>query len=371
MTATLRTREKHEISDARRRISQVEPAEQWWVDHRSWLENRGYLLRPRFTPGWSPSWHDPKVNSEDAEDRFPADKPNVLDATKLPFGEPVMLKRVNKLQSKEVEITAMLSSPALLKDPRNHCIPVYDVLEIPDDDNLRILVLPLLRKYDDPPFDTVGEVVDCLRQVLECVHFLHEHNIVHGNIEARHIMMHAAPLYDAPFHPVEQNMRFDWRGRIAPSRTRTEDPVEYHILDFSRASVHDPHASEASASDKGLGAADDDVDDPFAHDVYSLGTWIRDDFLKGTRRYKHLDVLDPLVDEMTRDDPVKRPTMKEVMSRFEGAIGLLSSWKLRSRAMEQVYGLQNHNHHGSHWARRLKLIAMSRPAAPSVQNDHR
>ncbi|KAI5827255.1 hypothetical protein K523DRAFT_418591 [Schizophyllum commune Tattone D] len=377
MTATLETREKHEIPDVRRRISQVEPAEQWWVDHRAWLENRGYLLRPRFTPGWQPSWHDPKVNVDDAEDRFPADKPNVLDAIKLPHGEPVMLKRVNKQHSNEVDITTMLSSPSLAKDSRNHCVPVYDVLEIPDDDDLRILVLPLLRKYDDPPFDTVGEVVDCLRQVLECVQFLHEHNISHANIHARHIMMHAAPLYDAPFHPVDQNMRFDWRGKIAPARTRTEDPVEYYILDFSRAIVRDQPAalpSEALAPTtavvrQGLAVRPDPdgkSDDPFANDVYCLGTWIRDDFLKETSRYKYLEILEPLVDEMTRDDPSKRPTMKEVMTRFEGAIGLVSSWKLRSRAMDQVTGLQNYRHATSHWARRLKLIAMSRSAVPSV-----
>ena len=97
-------------------------------------------------------------------------KPNLLDAIKLPHGEPVMLKRVNKQHSNEVEITTLLSSPSLAKDSRNHCVPVYDVFGVPDDDNLRILVLPLLRKYDDPPFDTVGEVVDCLRQVLEVSH---------------------------------------------------------------------------------------------------------------------------------------------------------------------------------------------------------
>lgn len=25
-------------------------------DHQKWLEERGYMLRPRFTPGWIPSW---------------------------------------------------------------------------------------------------------------------------------------------------------------------------------------------------------------------------------------------------------------------------------------------------------------------------
>ncbi|KAL1731257.1 hypothetical protein EV714DRAFT_271924 [Schizophyllum commune] len=294
MTATLQTRE---IPDVRRRISQVERDEQWWVDHRAWLENRGYLLRPRFTPGWQPSWHDPKVSVDDAEDRFPADKPNILDAIKLPHGEPVMLKRVNKRYSKEVEISAMLSSPPLSKDSRNHCVPIYDILEVPDDEDTQIMVLPLLRRYNDPPFDTVGEVIDCLRQVLE---------VNYGQI-------------------------------------RVYDELTLFIC----------------------------YDDPFANDVYCLGTWIRDDFLKETSRYKHLEILEPLVDELTRDDPVKRPTMKEVMTRFEGAIGLLSPWKLRSRALEQEDGPQGCYQSGSHWIRRLTLTARRRPAVPSAEVDGR
>lgn len=30
--------------------------EKWWKDRAVFLESKGYRLRPRFLPGWTPSW---------------------------------------------------------------------------------------------------------------------------------------------------------------------------------------------------------------------------------------------------------------------------------------------------------------------------
>jgi hypothetical protein len=30
--------------------------EKWWVERQEALERAGYLLRPRYRPGWQPSW---------------------------------------------------------------------------------------------------------------------------------------------------------------------------------------------------------------------------------------------------------------------------------------------------------------------------
>jgi hypothetical protein len=32
--------------------------ELWWRDHQKWLQECGYMLRPRYRPGWVPSWKD-------------------------------------------------------------------------------------------------------------------------------------------------------------------------------------------------------------------------------------------------------------------------------------------------------------------------
>ncbi|KAJ7769054.1 hypothetical protein B0H14DRAFT_2402595, partial [Mycena olivaceomarginata] len=43
--------------------------EAFWHDHHEWLEESGYLLRPRFRPGWTRSWHhDPRIWRFSCED---------------------------------------------------------------------------------------------------------------------------------------------------------------------------------------------------------------------------------------------------------------------------------------------------------------
>jgi hypothetical protein len=45
--------------------------------------------------------------------------------------------------------------------------------------------------------------------------------------------------------------------------------------------------------------------------------------------------MEPLIADMTLDDPQKRPTAQEVVSRFEGIKRRLSIWKLRSRVVRR------------------------------------
>lgn len=67
----------------------------------------------------------------------------------------------------EIKIATLLSSPALANDPRNHCVPVLDVLKDDIDPNISYVVMPFLQKVDDPPFETLGDIVDFVNQLLE------------------------------------------------------------------------------------------------------------------------------------------------------------------------------------------------------------
>jgi hypothetical protein len=67
----------------------------------------------------------------------------------------------------EVEIATSFSSKDLTSDPKNHCIPIYDVLTVPDDPKNTIIVMPLVRDFESPPFRTVGEAVDFFGQFFE------------------------------------------------------------------------------------------------------------------------------------------------------------------------------------------------------------
>lgn len=54
---------KQPKSNVRQNFPRFEPmilsnAEANWRDHQKWLRGCGYMLRPRFVPGWKPSWID-------------------------------------------------------------------------------------------------------------------------------------------------------------------------------------------------------------------------------------------------------------------------------------------------------------------------
>src|SRR5580658_3805805 len=120
-----------------------------------------------------------------------------MDATRVGDGRFVVLKFVQKSRHPfEAEIGSFFSTAALATDPANHCVPIYEVLQVPDEEDTILLVMPLLRLYDDPRFDTFGEVLEFFRQIFEvqclvsCVifssltsyqglQFMHKHHVAH------------------------------------------------------------------------------------------------------------------------------------------------------------------------------------------------
>ena len=92
----------------------------------------------------------------------------LLDATRISDNSLVMLKHIKRdVHPYEVEIGSYFCSEPLASHPRNHCIPIYEVLDIPDKTNEVLIVMPLLRKYDDPRMKSIGEAVEFFRQVFE------------------------------------------------------------------------------------------------------------------------------------------------------------------------------------------------------------
>lgn len=59
-----------------------------------------------------------------------------------------------------------LASEPLKSHPKNHSVPIYDVFDIPGED-YSIFVMPVLDDFNNPRFETVGEVLECFRQVFE------------------------------------------------------------------------------------------------------------------------------------------------------------------------------------------------------------
>lgn len=79
-----------------------------------------------------------------------------------------MLKRISKsVHPFEVEITQFFSTEPIASHPHNHCVPLYDALEVPDEPDTVVLVTPFLRALNNPRMQTIGEVVEFFRQIFQ------------------------------------------------------------------------------------------------------------------------------------------------------------------------------------------------------------
>jgi hypothetical protein len=168
--------------------AKLDNIEVFWRDHQKWLQECGYMLRPRYMPDWKASWltstkkpyfmcedgHIPTVRSSFCVCLsycvliFCQFASFLMDATRISDGASVALKSIKpSVHPYEVEIGTYLSSEPLASDPKNHCVPIYEVLDVPDVDDKVILVMPFLRRYNHPPLQTFGESVDFFQQIFE------------------------------------------------------------------------------------------------------------------------------------------------------------------------------------------------------------
>ena len=67
----------------------------------------------------------------------------------------------------ELEIGQYLSSPGLLRESHNHCVPLLEILDLPDVPEQKLIVMPFLRPFDNPRFQTFGEFVSFFTQLCD------------------------------------------------------------------------------------------------------------------------------------------------------------------------------------------------------------
>lgn len=93
-----------------------------------------------------------------------------MDAIRLSDNTPVMLKKIyaeNHISNCELIISEYVLSTEQMKDPDNHCVHIWEVLDIPGDNENVIIVMPLLCPFDFPRFDTIGECLDFFQQIFK------------------------------------------------------------------------------------------------------------------------------------------------------------------------------------------------------------
>lgn len=247
----------------------------------------------------------------------------MLDATRLSDGSYVMLKIIHQTAHPfEVPIGSYFSSEERASDPRNHCVRIYDVLRVPDEEDTQILVMPMLRKYNNPSFEIVAEAVDFFRQTLEvralrpffcrscsictylrdcntctriasptgtalnCRRLCLTKTLLYRDCNGSNIMMDPTGLYPDSYHPVAIDKTRDFRN-VALHTSRTHRPPRYYFIDFGISRQYNPQ--DIPPSEPIIQGGDKTVPehkdlsascDPFPTDVYYLGNMIRRDFLQ-------------------------------------------------------------------------------------------
>jgi hypothetical protein len=89
-----------------------------------------------------------------------------MDATRVRDNLQVMLKRALPADGPhELMINQQLSSPELAAMAHNHCAPLLDVIELQHPEPQKLMVFPLLRPFNQPKMQTVGEFVDFFTQI--------------------------------------------------------------------------------------------------------------------------------------------------------------------------------------------------------------
>jgi len=255
-----------------------------------------------------------------------------MDATRIIDRKPVMLKKVLPEEGPhELSIARYFSSNELRDDSRNHCVPLLDLIDTANTKlDKKLMVMPFLRPFNHPRFQTFGEFVAFFMQICEGLQFMHQRNVAHRDCTVNNIMFDPSKMYPNGYHPSQINRRRDFKGR-AKRYTRTERPPRYYLIDFglsrryrSRNVVDEPlRGGDRTAPEHGRGGRCN----PFPTDIYYIGNLVREQFLMKCNGFEFMQ---ELVDAMTDESPEQRPTIEEVIERFDRIRDSLSSIKLRS-----------------------------------------
>ncbi|KAF9004773.1 hypothetical protein BDQ17DRAFT_1541414 [Cyathus striatus] len=273
--------------------------EDFWRDHQAWLKEQGYILNMRYSPNWIPSWttfttwitNGQWIKFGDCDVPI---KRNFINAIRESDGEKVTLKRIHTpCFPAESSIAQFFSSEPLVSNPDNQCIPVYDVLRLPDDEDFEILVTPYYSWFRDPVCFSYGRLLNCFRGIIKGLQFMHHHDVSIDQVS--------------------------YRG--------TEE-TRFYITDFSQCQYH-------------LGHPPYNIWD-YVYDISFLGRMLRSLF--GNIFYYAptcgaIGLVEKLTADMINEESFQHINMDEVMERFSYLTKSLCSWKLRARVRSYTESL--------------------------------
>jgi len=141
-------------------------------------------------------------------------------------------------------------------------------------------------------------------------------------------------MFPDGWHPTMDQWKRDFQGD-ARYLTRLRRPPKYYLIDFGLSRRYNP--ANGPPLEPPINGGDKTVPEfqgsispcnPFPTDIYYAGNFIRVAVMK---EYKGLGFMGSLVSDMVQNDPAKRPTIDEVVTRFDVIRKQLGTMKLRSR----------------------------------------
>ncbi|KAL7284778.1 hypothetical protein ACG7TL_002085 [Trametes sanguinea] len=319
------------------------PKELFWQARYRYLNDHGYLLRPRYAPNWKPSWEGTNLDPTYCEDSILLLDYQVMDATRLSNGELVAIKSFLTV-GQEQHIAQFF---AAIEDSMNHCVPIREILPDPYEPDFALMVMPYLRPCNNPEFATVGDVIEFVDQTLEGLVFMHRHHVAHRDISTPNIMMDAKNLYPTGHHPVRLGYTPDTLYPVS-ALPRAGRKVRYFYIDFGLSARFPAGASSyvlgKFGRDTEVPELSDDIPyDAFKVDIFSLGNVYSKLF---EEKYKNVEFLLSIIEPMKRERPERRPTAEEVFREWK---------ETRSKLSDSLY--------------RWRLVPKSEPPIERVVND--
>ncbi|KIK54388.1 hypothetical protein GYMLUDRAFT_904107 [Collybiopsis luxurians FD-317 M1] len=228
-------------------ITTLGESERWWAERYEFLKGQGYMLRPRYRPGWKAKFSG-LLEADKFEDGQALAFARIIDALRVSDSSMVAIKRVRdplvegrRTISTKERIATSFSNDDHKSNPRNHCIPVLQVLHIPGIDDETLLVMPWMREPNDPNFRTIGEGLQFVREIFEGLQYMHENNVAHRDCSLNNMVMDAKAMYPDGFHPCKPSESYDWKKR-ARYFSRTRCPPRCYLIDFGFSEVYGPRS---------------------------------------------------------------------------------------------------------------------------------
>ena len=244
-----------------------------------------------------------------------------MDATRLHDGKRVMLKKVLLEEGPhELQIGRTFSSGEVATDPRNHCVPLLDVIELsPRSGSQKLMVFPLLRPFNQPRIQTFWEFAAFFTQICEvrpnppcsCVilipvaqgiQFMHRRNVAHrydsrpylrrfksncleSDCTAENIMFSRSKTYPNGFFPDMNDRNRSFKGAVK-AYTRMPPPPRYYFVGLELSVQYSSRDTIDETWRRGDTSAPEHQSggwcNPFHTDIYYIGNLVSQEFVEAS-----------------------------------------------------------------------------------------